>query len=147
MTIHIKHVPVGDKIPVLIIDPNYTTHSALYAKLLADPKYSVIKLKSIKQVFADESFLNSYKLVILTPHMASYGHYDDNCNKTQDGKLTGLFLYRDKFEWRKEDLKVIVWARTEAEALEHWGDNVVRREIVHKRHEFCFHEVVEELFK
>ena len=146
MTIHIKHVPYGNKIPVMIIDPNYTTHAHLYSGLLADPKYSVMKHKNIKQVFADENFLPSYKLIIITPHMASYGHYDDGCNKTENGKLTGLFLYRDKFEGR-EDLKVIVWARTTSEALEHWGDNVVRREIIPKKHHFCFHEAAEELFK
>lgn len=74
--------------------------------------------------------------------MPSYGHYDND----EHGKLTGLLLYRDKFEHRR-NLKVIVWARTIQEALENWGDNVVRREIIPRKHNFCFHEAAEELFR
>lgn len=142
----IKHIPHSSRIPVLVIDSNYHSRDHLYARLAGDPKYLVTKLSNIKQVFEHEKFFDSYRLLIMNPHMASYGHYDDGENKTLNGRLTGLFLYRDKFQHR-QDLKVFVYGLSIEEALENWGDNVVRRFVIPKDKYRSFHRAAKEIFK
>ena len=85
-----------------------------------------------------------YHLIVINPTLPDHGHYGGP-DATHNGRLTGLFLYRDKFE-HMTGTKVFVWARSEEDALENWGKNVVERIIIPKKSHFCFLEVAKKHF-
>lgn len=133
-----------NKISVLIVDANYHSNLSLYKQLITNNGFIFTVAISTRQVFEEEKIWQKFcQLIILNPTLPDHGHYGGP-DATKNGRLTGLFLYRDKFE-HLPDTKVIVWARSEDEALERWGDNVIERIIIPNNH-FCFLEVVKKHF-
>jgi len=98
--------------------------------------YDVEYCMSIHKFFLLSSLPDfHYDVVIIYPHMYGYGHFG-----VIDAQI-GQAIYRHYFE-HMHNTKVIVWAHSEKDALEHWGDNVVRREIIPRHHHFDFLPVV-----
>ena len=119
---------------ILVFDAGYHSHRGYYKAL--EQYYDVEYCSSIQKFFLLSSMSNfHYDIVILTPYMYGYGHFE-----VPDSQI-GQAIYRQFFE-HKKNTKVIVWAHSVEDALEYWGDTVKRREIIPVKNHFDFLPVV-----
>lgn len=123
-----------NKKKILILDAGYHSHMGYYEKL--KQYYAVDCCSSIHRFFQLSTMSSfHYDIVIIQPHMYSHGHFE-----VPDSQI-GQAIYRKFFE-HKRHTKVIVWANSVEAALEHWGENVKRREIIPVKSHFDFLPVV-----
>lgn len=129
-------MPNKNKKKILIFDSGYHSHMGYYSALKA--YYDLEFCASIHRLFQLSSMQNfHYDIVIIYPMMYGHGFFGDRFPDSQIGQA----VYRKFFE-HMNHTKVIVWAHNEKDALEHWGDNVKRREIILPHHHFDFLPVV-----
>ena len=143
-----KHVEYKDKIHVFVIDPNYVSHYPLYQSMLQDPLFVVTALINVNQAIHHADLLKTYHVGIITPSMPTYGHYESPKRSHEEScAQVGLRYYRKHIQSKDElkNLKIIVWAKSESAALEHWGDHIVQREVIENPKDpkgFCFAETI-----
>lgn len=123
-----------NKKKILILDAGYHSHMGYYEKL---KQYYAVDCCSSIHKFFQLSTMSSfhYDIVIIQPNMYSHGHFE-----VPDSQI-GQAIYRKFFE-HKRHTKVIVWANSIEAALENWGENVKRREIIPLKSHFDFLPVV-----
>jgi hypothetical protein len=129
-----NNMPKRKQKKILIFDASYHSHMGYYEKL--KQYYSLSYCASMHRFFQLSSMSSfQYDIVIIQPHMYGNGHFE-----VPDAQI-GQAIYRRFFENQKHT-KVIVWAHTREAALEHWGQNVKRREVIPMKSHFDFLLVV-----
>ncbi|MEI6672088.1 MAG: hypothetical protein WCL02_01685 [bacterium] len=125
-----------NKKKILIFDAGYISHKGYYKAL--EQYYDVDYCLSLGK-FLTLSLMSDfhYDIVIIYPYMYS----GDNFKGIPDSQ-TGQAVYRKFFQDKKHHTKVIVWAHSIEESLEHWGDNVVQRKVIPRYSHFDFLPVV-----
>jgi len=127
-------MPKKNKKKILIFDAGYHSHTGYYEKM--KEYYSLDYCSSIHRFFQLSTMSSfHYDIVIIQPNMYGHGYFE-----VPDSRI-GQEIYRKFFEHKKHT-KVIVWANSVDAALENWGENVKRREIIQVKSHFDFLPVV-----